>query len=171
MGGLSVEIRRLTAGDWEAYRSIRLEALQSAPEAFGSSFGEERLLTPEDWSARAAGDDHRVMMGAFAGQELQGMAGLIRERRAKTRHKGSIVSVYVPPVARGKGVARQMLTALLAEARTMAGLEQITLAVVSDNTPARALYESLGFQVYGTERRALKLGDEYRDEELMVLFL
>jgi hypothetical protein len=28
----------------------------------------------------------------------------------------------------------------------------------------------LGFEIYGRENRALKIGDEYVDEELMVLY-
>jgi RimJ/RimL family protein N-acetyltransferase len=50
------------------------------------------------------------------------------------------------------------------------GLEQVALAVSRQNVGAKALYESLGFEVYGCEKRALKVGDEYVDEELMVLY-
>ncbi len=56
-------------------------------------------------------------------------------------------------------------------ARAAPGLEQIVLAVTAHNTVARSLYTSLGFQTYGLERHALKLGDRYLDEELMVLWL
>jgi len=33
------------------------------------------------------------------------------------------------------------------------------------------LYASLGFEVFGTEKRALKVGQRYVDEDYMVLFL
>ncbi|MCW1928107.1 GNAT family N-acetyltransferase [Bhargavaea beijingensis] len=43
------------------------------------------------------------------------------------------------------------------------------MAVVSDNGPAKKLYTSLGFENYGTEPHALKVGGKYYDEDLMVL--
>ncbi|MNC69114.1 hypothetical protein D3C87_2208900 [compost metagenome] len=50
-------------------------------------------------------------------------------------------------------------------------MERLNLTVVSDNEPARRLYTSVGFQVYGVERKALKTGGIYYDEDLMVLEL
>ena len=54
--------------------------------------------------------------------------------------------------------------------RDQPGIEQVALGVSCQNAPAKALYESFGFEVYGCEKRALKIGDEYVDEELMVLY-
>ncbi|MBX9844817.1 MAG: hypothetical protein K2Z80_23710 [Xanthobacteraceae bacterium] len=39
--GPDIAIRRLNASDADALRTLRLEALQSAPEAFSSSHDEE----------------------------------------------------------------------------------------------------------------------------------
>jgi ribosomal protein S18 acetylase RimI-like enzyme len=43
--------------------------------------------------------------------------------------------------------------------------------VVQDNTAALSLYRALGFEVYGSEPRALKDAGRYSDELLMVRFL
>jgi len=58
---------------------------------------------------------------------------------------------------------------LLKQAKKFDGLEQIKLTIVSNNSIAKKLYQSLGFEVYGIERNALKYNDEYFDEDLMVL--
>jgi RimJ/RimL family protein N-acetyltransferase len=50
-------------------------------------------------------------------------------------------------------------------------LEQLYLTVVIPNDAARQLYRSCGFVSYGIEERALKLGDRYWDEALMIRFL
>ena len=60
---------------------------------------------------------------------------------------------------------------LLRRARLQAGLEQVMLAVASGQAAAKKLYLQLGFQVYGREPQALKVGQVYADEELMTLLL
>ena len=59
---------------------------------------------------------------------------------------------------------------LIGLVQLLPGMEQVALAVSSQNAGAKGLYKSLGFEVYGCEKRALKVGDEYVDEELMVLY-
>jgi hypothetical protein len=59
---------------------------------------------------------------------------------------------------------------MVEKARVQPGLEQITLAVGSDQTGAKRLYSSLGFEAFGQERHALRLGDAYVDQDHMVLW-
>ena len=47
-------------------------------------------------------------------------------------------------------------------------MEQILLAVAACQEPARQRYRSFLFQTYGTEPRALKVGDRYLDEDRMI---
>lgn len=72
---------------------------------------------------------------------------------------------------RKHGVGRLLLSGVLRLARTLPGLEQIHLAVGTDQAAARGLYGSLGFESYGRDIHALKLGDSYVDEEMMLLRL
>ena len=53
-------------------------------------------------------------------------------------------------------------------ARQVDELDRLHLVVVTTNATARHLYRSPGFQSYGVEPRALKLGERSWDEELMV---
>ena len=74
--------------------------------------------------------------------------------------------VYVRPKARSAGVARRLVEAVLDHARGR--VEQVNLAVERGNMHARRLYTSLGFVEYGLEKNALKIGDRYFDDVLMV---
>ncbi len=67
---------------------------------------------------------------------------------------------------RSAGVARRLVEAVLEHAR--ARVEQVNLAVDRRNMHARRLYTSLGFVEYGLEKNALKIGDRYLDDVLMV---
>jgi RimJ/RimL family protein N-acetyltransferase len=75
--------------------------------------------------------------------------------------------MYIRPEARGTGLAAALVQQVVAHARTV--VEQVCLTVVASNVAARRLYSAAGFEEYGLERRALKVGDEYYDEVLMVL--
>ncbi|MDF2629058.1 MAG: family N-acetyltransferase [Symbiobacteriaceae bacterium] len=166
-----MEIRRLTEADWEGYRSLRLESLRTAPQAFGSDADEQSGLPPERWAARLAGGEDEFILGAFAEGSLIGMAAFTREQRRKVRHKGNITGVYVTPAYRGRGVARALLNEVLCRVRNLPDLAQVLLCVVTENLHARELYRTLGFQVFGLEPRALKVDGRYLDEEHMVLYL
>ncbi len=61
------------------------------------------------------------------------------------------------------------MTAVLERAARIEGVEQIAISVAATQAAAIVLYRSLGFVPWGTEARALKLGDRYIDEEYMIL--
>ncbi len=151
------------------YRAVRLDALLRHPEVFGSSYDEEAQLDDAEF-LRMISQPPGCTLGAFAGDELVGIAGLLVPVRQKQRHKGIIVGVYVVAEHRRFGLARRLVEALIAEAR-LASLRVVELAVTVGNQPARRLYYRLGFRTYGIERFALAINDSYLDEELMALVL
>jgi len=167
-----VDIRLLDQQDATEFVRLRLEALTREPYAFAR--------TPDDalpWSLDSVPAQLRpvpegnFLMGAFAGRQMIGQAGFFRLEGAKERHKGRIWGVYVTPAARGQGVAKAMLTRMLDRARSYPGLEQVSLSVAVTQETARTLYDALGFRVYRYERRSLKVGETYVDEEDRVLWL
>jgi RimJ/RimL family protein N-acetyltransferase len=80
-----------------------------------------------------------------------------------------IWGVYLTPTYRGKGIAKNLLTATLDRIKTYPDLRQVTLAVSAKQRSAWRLYHSAGFKEFGLERAALKIGDHFVDEYWMVL--
>jgi ribosomal protein S18 acetylase RimI-like enzyme len=148
------DIRRLTRADASAYRALRLRALREHPEAFTTAY-EEAERQPLAFSEQRLGAADRRFWGAFDGGRLCGAVGLDLETRAKTRHKATLVAMYVAPEHAGRGFGRALVDALVEDARA-GGLELVVLTVTEGNSSAMKLYERAGFRSFGVEPRAMK---------------
>lgn len=162
LADLQIEIRLLTPADAASYRAIRLAGLKDAPEAFGSTFDAEAAKPLAWFFDRLTGSR---IFGAFRECEILGVVGFAVRDGAKEAHKGLLFGMYVRPEARGTGVARGLVEAVIDFARPR--VELIQLSVVMGNEPARRLYARLGFVEYGIEKNSLKFGGSYYDEILM----
>ena len=90
-----VEVRRLEVTDVEDYRMIRLAALRTEPEAFGSTYEVEAARPLAVFAERLKTS---AIFGAYADGRLLGMAGFKQEDGQKDRHKGSVWGMYVDPI-------------------------------------------------------------------------
>jgi ribosomal protein S18 acetylase RimI-like enzyme len=165
-----MELRILKPSDANNYRYIRLEALQNNPEAFASSYEEEKDEPVEKYIYNFQSKDS-FTIGAFENGNLVGVITLKKESLLKLRHRANIVAMYVNPESRGIGIGKALLTEVIKKANDLDGIEQIYLTVVTTNEAAKRLYYSMGFEVFGTEKKALKWDNKYFDEDHMVIFL
>lgn len=160
-------IRRLEPStDAGLFREVRLEGLRTSPESFGSDFATENTHGLEWFAERLTTSE---AFGAFREGALLGVAALGLQAGAKRSHKAVLWGMYVSPSARGSGVGRALVDAVVTRARERA--ELIQLGVTRTNQAARRLYTAAGFKEYGLEKDALKIGDRYFDEILMALDL
>ncbi len=99
------------------------------------------------------------------------MAGFYREEREKQRHTGHVWGVFVSPRHRNRKIGRALILRIIEQSRSLPGLKKVRLTVSAAQTNARKLYAGLGFRTYGVEPQALRIGDDYFDEDLMFLDL
>jgi len=141
--------------DAPAYRTLRLRALWEFPEAFTSSYAEDEKL-PLEASEKRLASAHQKFWGAFDGDELCGTVGLECQARAKNRHKGKVVGMYVAHEQMGRGIGGALMRALVEDARAC-GLELLVLTVTQGEGSAIRLYERCGFRSFGIEPNAIKV--------------
>ncbi|WP_404923912.1 GNAT family N-acetyltransferase [Nisaea nitritireducens] len=153
-GETAFSVRALGQGDEAAFLALRREALTGDPTSFAAAPEDDFLRTEEDARQLFARRNGDVVFGAFT-DRLCGMAGLYREQKQKTRHKVHVWSMYVAPVARELGAGRALMEIVIAHAGTLDGVTDIHLSVSEQAGPARSLYDSLGFSVWGVEPEGL----------------
>jgi GNAT superfamily N-acetyltransferase len=145
-----VLVRETVMDDWQALRDIRLEALRDAPTAFGSVYEQEVLRGEAHWRDRVArGGTFLAYLPEVTTSEPAGLIGGYQEDPVTV----ALVSMYVRPQARGRGVGE----ALVATVLDWAGKRNaacVRLWVTETNAPALALYERCGFAPTG-ERQPL----------------
>jgi ribosomal protein S18 acetylase RimI-like enzyme len=109
--------------------------------------------------------------GALAVARLDGrLAALGSWRRGPnpvTAITATVEKVMAAPDARGRGLARAVVEALVGDA-ARAGVEVLTLGVRGNNHRARRLYEGLGFVVWGVLPNALRVGERRFDDVRML---
>jgi phosphinothricin acetyltransferase len=155
-------VRPLVEADWPAVAAILAEGIATGDATF-----ETAVPAWEDWDARHL-PDHR-----FVAEQDGDVAGWIAvvpySSRAAYRGVGE-ESVYVAERARGQGVGKTLLSALIESARA-GDLWTLQAGVFRENVASLALHRSLGFREVGVRERIGQLDGAWRDVVLLELRL
>jgi len=158
---VTIELRRVTADDWESWRPVRLAALAEAPDAFGSTLDDWQDAPEHRWRTRLS-IPGALDLVAVDGAAPVGLASGVPDPDDPER--AELISMWVDPAARGQGAARMLITAVARWAASSGALT-LALSVMPDNDVARRAYERTGFTVSDTAGDALPDG---RHEVVMV---
>lgn len=156
-----VEIVRLEPDEWQAYRELRLEALQESPQAFSSNYHEQAAYPESYWRGRledAARNKQSWMVFARAGQRLVGMGGAFRGGMDgdKRMDQAVVIAVYVTPSWRSRGVSKLLMYDILDRLKE-SGIRTAVLGINSEQRAALQLYELVGFRT--VEKKMELMGD------------
>jgi GNAT superfamily N-acetyltransferase len=139
---MSPTVRRLRADEVALLRDLRLRALRDAPMAFGSTLAREEAFTPDVWETRAAAGAEGVEQVLFVAEPEAGIAmGRLEDEDPAA---AGLYSMWVAPEARGTGVGRALVEAVIAWAADR-GARRLTTSVSEGNAGAAALYAAAGF--------------------------
>jgi ribosomal protein S18 acetylase RimI-like enzyme len=157
-----INIRKLLPSEALLWKKYRIEALQNHPENYLASSDDELKLSDADWEKRITDNE---IFGLFEESCLMSMLAFTILPQEKSQHIGEIWAVYTLPDARGKGYLTQLMEHVLDYEKDR--VDHFRLACNTLNIGAFRIYQKLGFTVYGTERKAVKINDTFYDEYLM----
>lgn len=144
-----IVLRELRADQWQEFRSLRLAALRDAPDAFSATIAQwsGEGDREERWRARLT----EVPFNAIA--ELDGEpAGMVSGTYPDAEGLVLLISMWVAPFARGRGVGDVLIRAVVRWAREQ-GAKGVELDVREANEPAIALYQRNAFVDVGPSER------------------
>jgi L-amino acid N-acyltransferase YncA len=153
-----MEIRAMTRDDWPAVEAIYADGIATRQATFETA--------PPTWAEFDAGrlPAHRLV--AIDGGRVVGWAA-VSPTSARECYAGVVEhSVYVSADARGRGVGRALVEALIASTDE-AGIWTIQTSVFPENEASVALHERLGFRVVGRRERIAQLDGQWRDTLLL----
>ena len=153
-----MDIREVRPAEWRRLKRLRLRALETDPDAFGSTLAEERARPDtawQEWAAEGWGLGApaaplsiaaAATLVAIDGDRWLGMGVCVIPRAEPRRAK--VFAMWVDPSVRRRGVGQELLRALTEWASSREAGE-LSLTVTEFNTGALSLYKGAGFKTTG----------------------
>jgi phosphinothricin acetyltransferase len=151
-------IRPLIAADWPAVRAIYEEGIATG----NATFEQE----PPSWEAWDHSHLAACRLVAEQAGRVVGWAALSGVSDRCVYGGVAEVSVYVAAAARGQGVGRALLQALVDESERQ-GLWTLQAGVFPENLASVRIHERCGFRIVGRRDKLGRLRDRWRDVLLL----
>ncbi len=166
--GTQVRLRGWQESDLEVLTEMRNDlALQAQllSRARGSNTQQVR-----QWLQERTADAHRLLL-IVAGREDDRTLGYLQLSEIDGIDQRAELGICICAQAQGHGIGREVLTLVQPYLRQVWALRKLSLRVRSDNAPAIACYERVGFERCGLLRRHVHIDGKFHDVVLMELFL
>jgi len=147
-------IEQMKAGDWEQVRSIYLEGI-----AAGNATFETEAPSWEKWDEGHLRIARLVMRDR---DEVLGWAALSPVSKRSAYRGVAELTVYVTESARGQGIGRALLEALIKESENN-GIWTLQASIFPENTASVKLHLACGFREVGRRERIAILNGVWRD--------
>jgi L-amino acid N-acyltransferase YncA len=155
-------VRLLEPGDYPAVAAIFAEGIATGLATF-----ETEVPSWQEWDVAHLAE-HRFV--AELNGEVVGWVAVVPYSRRDVYRGVGEESVYVADHARGRGVGRALLEALIESAED-GGLWTLQAGIFPDNVASLELHRRLGFREVGVRERIGQLEGEWRDVVLLELRL
>jgi L-amino acid N-acyltransferase YncA len=156
------EIRPMTQDDWPEIEAIYAEGIATRAATFETE--------PPDYDAFDGSHHSEHRLVAVENGRLVGWVALAPTSSRSCYAGVAESSVYIAESARGRGIGRALMEAVIASAEA-GGIWTIQAGMFPENAASVALHERLGFRLVGRFERIAQLDGVWRDTLLFELRL
>jgi len=155
---MDCQITAMVNDDWPAVREIYAEGIATGNATFAT-------VIPE-WEQWNKAHRQYCRLIARSGDRVLGWAALSPASTRAAYAGVAEVSVYIAAQARGRGVGRSLLEALIAESEK-AGIWTLQAGIFPENVASIRLHKSCGFREVGERQRISQLAGVWRNVLLL----
>jgi phosphinothricin acetyltransferase len=149
-----VIIDQMTASDWDHVCAIYLEGIRSGHATFETS--------PPSWEKWDEGHHGFARLVLRDGEAILGWAALSPVSKRHVYRGVAEVTVYVGESARGQGIGRSLLEALIEQSEKN-GIWMLQASIFPENVASVQLHRRCGFREVGRRERIAMLKGVWRD--------
>lgn len=145
-------VRQLTAADWQAYKSVRLEALSRHAAVFGISLEAERTREDGSWKDMLS-NGTQAFFGLYDGREIVGITGIITDSYVKNSRTAILIASYIREEYRGRRLSHLLYAARIEWAIKSGQFDRILVGHKEGNEASRRANQAFGFEPVGGEEQ------------------
>lgn len=149
---MNVSIRKLGEKDWLIFSEVRLRALKSDPQVFGSNFERESKFTEADWRSRLQSADSEIFM-LFDGAKPVGITGVSVFDEDPSGQTAILWGSWLAPEYRRKGLSNLMYETRIEWAKSRPPINRIVVSHRASNTASKFANQKHGFVFTGTHEK------------------
>jgi RimJ/RimL family protein N-acetyltransferase len=142
---LNFQIKQITEDDWRVFSRIRLRALQTDPNVFGSNYEREAGQDEEVWKETLRSPTAAIFI-IYADETPAGMTAIAVDRNDPTGKTALLWGSWLAPEYRGKGLSKMMYDARLEWAKAQPTVERIIVSHRASNTASKHANQKHGFK-------------------------
>lgn len=141
---MDISIRKLGVDDWRVFSEVRLIALKTDPQVFGSNFERESKFTKFDWRERLQSEDSAIFM-LFDGTAPIGITGVSVFDEDPSGQTAIFWGSWLAPGYRRKGLSALIYQTRIEWAKARPEIKRIIVSHRASNTASKFANQKHGF--------------------------
>lgn len=141
---MSFTIKQLTEKEWREFSRIRLKALLTDPQVFGSNYEKESQMSESDWRSRLKAPDNAIFL-IYKNETAVGITCVSVDRHDPSGKTALLWGSWLAPDFRGKNLSALMYQTRIEWAKRQPTVEKIIVSHRAANVASKRANQKHGF--------------------------